>query len=91
MDISYKSFQSHSTFFSISEYGEKAEEAYSAAQEHCKAHLKPPHPIKLGLALNHSVFYYEIKCEHEKACSIAKEVGFLVFPYIEKSIVYIEL
>ncbi len=30
-------------------------------------------PIGLGLALNFSVFYYEVKGEHDKACTIAEE------------------
>ena len=34
--------------------------------------LPTTHPIRLGLALNFSVFYYEIMNDHEKACSLAK-------------------
>jgi len=40
------------------------------------ADLPPTHPIRLGLALNFSVFYYEILNSAEKACSMAKEVCF---------------
>ena len=29
-------------------------------------------PIKLGLALNYSVFYYEIMNDHDKSCKLAK-------------------
>ena len=34
--------------------------------------LSNTHPIKLGLALNHSVFYYEIMQNPEKACNMAR-------------------
>lgn len=34
--------------------------------------LKPTNPIRLGLALNYSVFFYEILSDPQKACSLAK-------------------
>ncbi|CAG9331135.1 unnamed protein product [Blepharisma stoltei] len=52
--------------------GSKAEEAYLQAFEIAKNELPPTHPTRLGLALNFSVFYYEIKQEKEKACDMAK-------------------
>lgn len=35
--------------------------------------MKTTNPIRLGLALNYSVFFYEILSEPEKACKMAKE------------------
>lgn len=46
--------------------------AYEDAQEIAKKGLAPTHPIRLGLALNFSVFHYEIKLSQEKACELAK-------------------
>ncbi|KAG9137440.1 hypothetical protein Leryth_020629 [Lithospermum erythrorhizon] len=47
--------------------------SYKAAQEIAAADLSPTHPIRLGLALNFSVFYYEILNSCDKACSMAKQ------------------
>ncbi|KHG26282.1 hypothetical protein F383_02677 [Gossypium arboreum] len=38
-----------------------------------EAELPPTHPIRLGLALNFSVFYYEIMNSPERACHLAKQ------------------
>ncbi|EXC14629.1 14-3-3-like protein GF14 kappa [Morus notabilis] len=47
--------------------------AYKAAQDIAATDLAPTHPIRLGLALNFSVFYYEILNSSEKACAMAKQ------------------
>lgn len=48
-------------------------EAYSQASEIANVDLPPTHPIRLGLALNFSVFYYEIMNSPDKACQLAKQ------------------
>ncbi|ELK04223.1 14-3-3 protein beta/alpha [Pteropus alecto] len=49
-----------------------SQQAYQEAFEISKKEMQPTHPIRLGLALNFSVFYYEILNSPEKACSLAK-------------------
>lgn len=47
--------------------------AYQAATVVAEADMPPTHPIRLGLALNFSVFYYEILNSPERACHLAKQ------------------
>jgi len=47
--------------------------AYKAATDIAVTELPPTHPIRLGLALNFSVFNYEILNSPDKACQIAKQ------------------
>ncbi|KAK9240022.1 14-3-3 domain-containing protein [Lipomyces kononenkoae] len=50
-----------------------AHEAYKAATDIAQTDLTPTHPIRLGLALNFSVFYYEILNSPDRACHLAKQ------------------
>ncbi|XP_038125712.1 14-3-3 protein zeta/delta-like [Cyprinodon tularosa] len=52
---------------------ENSKEAYGKAFEISKEEMSPTHPIRLGLALNFSVFFYEILNSPEEACSLAKQ------------------
>ncbi|KAI8438324.1 hypothetical protein MSG28_010891 [Choristoneura fumiferana] len=52
---------------------EDSQKAYQDAFEISKAKMQPTHPIRLGLALNFSVFYYEILNSPDKACQLAKQ------------------
>ena len=46
--------------------------AYKNATDIATSDLKTTHPIRLGLALNFSVFYYEVMNDPSKACNLAK-------------------
>ncbi|KAF9341355.1 14-3-3 protein [Linnemannia elongata] len=47
--------------------------AYKNASDVAITELPPTHPIRLGLALNFSVFYYEILNSPDRACHLAKQ------------------
>ena len=51
---------------------EKSQGAYEKAQALSTDNLSTTHPIRLGLALNFSVFYYEILNNPKEACKLAK-------------------
>ena len=50
----------------------ESENAYKTAYEMSGKNMSPTHPIRLGLALNYSVFFYEIKDNSQKACELMK-------------------
>merc|ERR1711972_111440 len=51
---------------------ENARKAYSDAQEVAEKGLAVTHPIRLGLALNFSVFQYEVLGQPDEACKMAR-------------------
>lgn len=74
----------HSTLFFryISEFSseankrdptDNAKSAYEEATKIAVAELLPTHPIRLGLALNFSVFFYEIVGQPAEACQMARQ------------------
>lgn len=50
---------------------QKAEESYEAAKKAADT-LPPTDPVRIGLALNYSVFLYEIRKKPKDACKLAK-------------------
>ncbi len=60
------------SFLSV-EVIEESQRAYNDAFDIAKNQMQPTHPIRLGLALNFSVFYYEILNAPDRACHLAKQ------------------
>merc|ERR1712232_864787 len=54
------------------EAAENARKAYDDASNIASAGLPVTHPIRLGLALNFSVFQYEVLGNPEEACKMAR-------------------
>lgn len=71
----YCRYKAEFSFGSVkAEASEKSLQAYKEAQKFAE-NLGTTHPVRLGLSLNFSVFYYEICDNSEEACKIAKKVG----------------
>ena len=66
--------------FIIAEVVERSKEAYNQAMTLAQSEMPSTHPIRLGLALNFSVFHYEIKNDPSNACELAKKV-YIVLVY----------
>nr|AHJ11169.1 14-3-3 zeta [Panagrellus redivivus] len=47
--------------------------SYGEALELAKSQLNPTDAVRLGLALNYSVFFYEITASPDRACQLAKQ------------------
>lgn len=56
-----------------SKASDNANKAYQDASNVANSELKTTHPIRLGLALNYSVFHYEVLNDPSKACNLAKQ------------------
>jgi len=53
-------------------HDQKAADYYEQALNLAQKKLTPTHPIRLGLALNYSVCFYEVLKNKQKACDLAK-------------------
>lgn len=67
-----------------------SQKAYQEAFDIAKSKMQPTHPIRLGLALNFSVFYYEIINSPARACHLAKQV-LSVEPFQHQKILFAPL
>ncbi len=58
----------------VVEMAEKSRQAYTDGFDMATNQMPVTHPTRLGLALNFSVFHYEILNERDAACRLAKQV-----------------
>ncbi|GIQ86689.1 14-3-3 protein, partial [Kipferlia bialata] len=66
------------------EASENALIAYNTAVSLAEKQLAPTNPIRLGLALNFSVFYFEILNNPDKACLLAKTAFDAAIPELDQ-------
>jgi len=62
-----------SEFVTEKGFDTKAAKFYKDALKIAEEQLTPTHPIRLGLALNYSVCYYEILKDKKQACELARD------------------
>lgn len=67
----YRYLAEFSTGDAMATHAAKALAAYTRAREYCTG-LPPSNPIVLGLALNFSVFYFEVYKKADEACTLAR-------------------
>jgi len=67
----YRYLAEFATGDSKKDHAKSASDSYKAASDAATG-LAPTHPIRLGLALNFSVFLYEVQQEQSEACTLAK-------------------
>ncbi|VDN45751.1 unnamed protein product [Gongylonema pulchrum] len=53
----------------------KVDEAYDQAIKLADKKFKVFHPLRLGLMINMSIYYYEVKCDRLKALQLALQVS----------------
>ncbi|KZV86390.1 14-3-3 protein-like protein [Exidia glandulosa HHB12029] len=68
----YRYLAEFSTGADLDECATKAEEAYAEAAVQADENLRATHPMRLGVALNQSVFQYDVRKDPARACEIAK-------------------
>lgn len=80
---------STSWLFVCAEIVKHSQAGYQDAYDISLKEMEATHPIRLGLALNFSVFYYEIANLPGEACKLAKTVRALLFavPFFKKQYV----
>lgn len=71
-------------FVDDSNIDSKAGEFYGRAMKIAEENLEATHPIRLGLALNYSVCFYEILKDKKKACDLAKSAFDLAIAGLDK-------
>lgn len=69
----YRYIAEYATGEKHNQAAEKANDAYSKANEIASANLDTTNPIRLGLALNYSVYHYEVRSDAKVACALAKQ------------------
>ena len=65
----------------------EAQNAYQTATDLAGKKMAPTNSIRLGLALNYSVFHYEIGTNPDEACKLAKSVSRQNFKHLEHCVV----